>query len=689
MASANSYIQLSGLDFDVIKNNLRTFLQSQDTFKDYNFEGAGLSVLLDVLAYNTQYNAFYLNMVANEMFLDTALQRPSVVSHAKLLNYTPRSATAPTAYINIIASNVGANSVTLPAYTNFLSEAVDGVNYNFITTDATTVNTANNSALFSNIEIKQGLAVNYSFVVDSTSNPTYTFELPDSGIDTTTIRVSVRQSISNTYSDVYSLADDYLTLSSTSEVYFLQESLNGNYQIYFGDNILGKQLTNGNVVVVDYITTQGTASYGANSFVLIDSVAGFNNNAVYGYVPATQGTEKESIQSIKFQAPKNYAAQNRAITKQDYITILQQNKIGMTFDAVNVWGGEENNPPEYGKVFAAIKPSGGYVLTQNQKDKIVNNILRPVSVLTVTPEIVDVDYVYLVLESKVLYDAKKTTLTAAQIGDIVKQGTITYCNNNLNTFNSVFVVGDLINYVQGLNQSIIAVDYDVYLQKRFIPQLNSIQDYTIKFGAALEKSVVGPESLTFAPTVSTYDESRNYYPEVYIEESPDLTTNIDSVTIINGGNGYSTNPTVTLYGDGTGATATATVTNGVITGITIVSGGAGYTQATAKITDSSGSGAVVSVILRGNYGNLRSYYYVDGVKNILRGATHTSRVGYVNYTDGIVVLSGFAPTNINNSDGIYRVTGYAENRIISSSFDRIVTLDVSDPESVNVIVTAR
>lgn len=688
MAAANSYVQLAGLDFDAIKNNLKTYLQSQDTFKDYNFEGSGLSVLLDILSYNTQYNAFYLNMVANEMFLDTALQRSSVVSHAKLLNYTPRSSTAPTAFINIVASNVVANSVTLPAYTNFLSESVDGINYNFVTTDSTTINVANNTATFSNIEIKQGLPVTYSFTVDSTSNPTYTFELPDSGIDTSTIRVSVQQSLSNTYSEVYTLADDYLSLSSSSEVYFLQESLNGNYEIYFGDNILGKQLTDGNIVIVDYITTQGTASYGANSFVLIDSVTGFNNNAVYGYVPATQGTEKETIESIKFQAPKNYSAQKRAVTKEDYITLLQQNKLGITFDAVNVWGGEENDPPEYGKVFIAIKPSGGYVLTENQKQKIINGILLPVSIMTVTPELTEVDYVYLVLSSKVLYDSKKTNLTSAQIGDLVKQGTITYCNANLNTFNSVFVVGDLINYVKNLNQSIIAVDYDVYLQKRIVPQLNTIADYDVNFGESIEKSVVGPESISFVPSFGQYDENGNYYPNVYIEESPDNTTNIDRVIILNGGSGY-TNPTITISGDGTSATAIPTVVNGVITSITVSSGGAGYTQAIAQITDATGSGAVVSVALRGNYGDLRSYYFVNGVKNILNGATHTTRVGYVDYDKGLLRLLNFTPSNINNNDGVYRITAYAENRIISSSFDRIITLDSTDPDAVSVSVTSR
>ena len=177
MAGANSNIQLSGLDFDDIKKNLRTFLQSQDTFKDYNFEGAGLSVLLDVLAYNTQYNAFYLNMVANEMFLDTALQRTSVVSHAKLMNYTPQSSIGSTANVDIYVSGVTADSLTLPAYTSFLSESIDGTNYNFITVDSITVDTGGNDTVtIPGITLKQGNPVSYSFTVDSVANPSYVFE---------------------------------------------------------------------------------------------------------------------------------------------------------------------------------------------------------------------------------------------------------------------------------------------------------------------------------------------------------------------------------------------------------------------------------------------------------------------------------------------------------------------------------
>ena len=371
MAAANSNIQLAGLDFNTIKSNFITYLQSQDTFKDYNFEGSGLSVLLDVMSYNTQYNAFYLNMVANEMFLDTALQRNSVVSHAKLLNYTPKSSIAPTAYVDVVVTGTNVSSLTLPAHTNFLSESVDGINYNFVTVDSTTINISANTGTFTGVELKQGLPVTYSYSVDGTSNPTYSFELPDSSIDTTTILVKVQESLSNTYYNIYNVADNYLTLNSTSQVYFLQESLTGNYQIYFGDGLLGKKLSDGNIVTISYITTQGSAAAGANNFVLMDSLSGFTTVVVNGNTPASKGGSKETIDSIKYQAPKTYASQGRAVTTEDYITQIQQNKLGISFDAVNVWGGEENDPIVYGQIFVCLKPSNAYSLTTTQKQRFI------------------------------------------------------------------------------------------------------------------------------------------------------------------------------------------------------------------------------------------------------------------------------------------------------------------------------
>jgi len=393
MAGNKSNIQITDLDFNTIKTNLKKFLQSQNTLQDYNYEGSALSTLLDILAYNTQYNAYYLNMVANEMFLDSALQRSSVVSHAKLLNYTPKSASAPSATINITFNQVTDSSLTLPKFTSFMSEAIDGVNYKFVTVNSTTLNTntVSNSVTFSNLTIKQGEPITLNYTYDSAANPTAIFDLPDTNVDTTTLTVSVQQSGSNTAYEIYNLAEDYLSLNTTSSVYFLQEGINGFYQIYFGDGILGKSITDGNIVTVSYIVTNGTSSAGANNFVLMDAVSGYSNTTILPITSTTQGSEKETIESIKYTAPKSYSAQGRAVTKEDYIYLIQNNSGVFPVDAVNVWGGEENNPPVYGTIFIAVKPKGGYTLTQTQKNIIEERIIKPISVLTIKPKIIDVE----------------------------------------------------------------------------------------------------------------------------------------------------------------------------------------------------------------------------------------------------------------------------------------------------------
>jgi len=394
MASANSGLQITNLDFDSIKSSLKSFLQQQDTLKDYNYDASALSVLLDLLSYNTQYNAYYLNMIANELFLDSAVQRNSIVSHAKLLNYTPRSAVAPKATVQVRVNQVTTGSLTLPKFTPFLSESVDGVNYTFVSTDAQTVNVTANTAIFNDVTIAQGTTSSFSFVYDAASNPGQIFEIPDANVDTATLTVSVQVSSSNASSEVYTLATDFIKLTPSSKVYFLQEGMNGNYQIYFGDNILGKKLINNNVINVTYITTDGSISSGANSFVLMSSVGGFSNTIVNSVTAASAGADRETVDSIKFTAPKAYLAQGRAVTKEDYVYLIQNNSTNLPIESVSVWGGEENDPPVYGQLFCAIKPSGGFLLTPTQKERLIEEVIRPISMLTVTPQIVDPDYNY-------------------------------------------------------------------------------------------------------------------------------------------------------------------------------------------------------------------------------------------------------------------------------------------------------
>jgi hypothetical protein len=689
MAGVNSNIQITDLDFNLIKTNLKKYLQSQDTLKDYNYEGSALSNLLDILAYNTQYNAYYLNMVANEMFLDSALQRSSVVSHAKLLNYTPKSASAPRAEIDLVMHGVTDSSLTLPTFTSFLSESIDGTSYKFVTLNSVTNNTdmANNTVTYSGLVIKQGEPVGLTFTYDSAANPSAIFELPDSNVDTTTITVTVQQSNSNTYSQTYNLVTDYLSLGPTSLSYFLQEGTNGYYQIYFGDGVLGKALTDGNIISISYIVTQGVSASGANNFVLMNTISGYSVNTITPISGATQGANKESIASIKYSAPKSYSAQGRAVTKEDYIYLIQNNSGIFPIDAVNVWGGEENSPPIYGAIFVAIKPKGGYLLTETQKQIITKEIIKPISVLTVQPKIIDVDYTYLVINSNVLYDQKLTNLTSAQLESQTLSAIKNFGNNTLNTFNSTFQLSSLISAVQSVNPSFITNDANIALQKRFAPNLNTSASYTFKFGTALKKDVFG-KSVSATPSFQYIDTKNNSVVReaVYIEETPSSTTYIDSISVVNPGFGYTSTPVVTIIGDGSGATAEAVVVNGQVKSINVTNAGINYTQALIQITSTDGNGALAqaTAILAGNKGTLRTYYFLNGVKNILN-----ANAGTVDYSAGTVTLTDFNPSAINNGLGILSIQVVPDSTIISSSQDKIITLDTTDTNAININVVAK
>jgi len=689
--AANTNINITELDFSSIKSNFITYLQSQDTFKDYNFAGSALSTLLDVLAYNTQYNAYYLNMVANEMFLDSAIQRASVVSHAKLMNYTPKSAIAPQAEINLTLNGVANTSFTLPKFTNFMSQAVNGINYNFVTVTSNTVNVTANTATFNNLIIKQGVPTTYSFTVNSTANPKYVFQLPDTNIDTTTISVVVQQSSSNSSYTIFNSASNYLTLNENSNVYFLQEALNGNYELYFGDGVLGKQLTDGNIVKVSYISTDGSSSAGANNFTLMDSLSGFLNYTIVPVLPATQGGSKESLDSIKFQAPKSFSAQGRAVSKNDYITALQQNTLGISFDAVNVWGGEQNNPPVYGQVFIAIKPSGGYFLTNTQKQRLVSEVINPISVLTVTPTIVDPDYTYLQINANVYYDPTQTTLTSTQISSGVSNAIQNYGLTNLNTFNSTFNSYAILTAIQNYDPSIISSEFALKLQKKFFPILGNSSNIKLYYNTPIQRGKFG-SGITSYPPMQFLDPSNlsNIIDGVYIEEVPQSTYGVDSISIINPGYGYQSKPTITIQGDGTGATAEAVIVNGSISSIVVTNSGNNYTQAIATVTpttsDTTGRLGALIVNLQGQYGTLRTYYNNanTNVKTILN-----TNIGTVDYQNGIITLNNFNPYQVDSDLGQLAISVTPTTDIVSSTYDRIITIDQFDPTAITVNVTAK
>jgi hypothetical protein len=687
MAGSNSNFQLAGTDFEQIKSNLITFLQGQNVLTDANYTGSALSVLLDILSYNTFYNAVYLNLIGSELFLDSATKRSSVVSKAKELGYTPKSTISSQAIVSVTVTGLQTSVFSLPRFTRFLSGQINSKNYTFVTNQAYTVSVdGSGNGTIENVTIFEGEPVTYNFTYNSSTNPSSIFNIPDSSADMNSLVVAVQQSSTSSNIVIYKKASDYLSLDSTSTVYFTQEAEDGTYDVYFGDGILGKSLVDGNVVSFTYISTSGSVANGIQKFNLVTlpstpytSITANTTQVSFG------GGDRETIESIKFQAPKSYAAQNRAVTKDDYINLIQTNNVGLSFDAVNVWGGEENNPPQYGKIFVAVKPAGGYFLTSSQKNILLNKIIAPFSVLTVTPELVDIDYTYLLFSPEVVYDPNKTALTSGQLINNVVAAVQNFCNSTLNTFNSTFVLGNLLQTLQNVDPSIVTVDTDLYFQKRLVPNLGTSQTYTFNFGNVLENGL-GDEAVLISPSFSQYDSSGNLLDEVFFEVIPNLWNTIGGFTILNGGTSY-TNPTITIMGDGTGATANAVVQNGTITAINVVNPGEGYTQATVFITDSTGYGAIAIANLLQDIGYLRTYYYVNGVKSILKGNSILDSAGHIDYNAGIVTLTDFNPVAINSTDGILRVHCYPDFRIINSTFNNIITLDNYDPNAVLVTLS--
>lgn len=677
MATSNTAVDISELDFDEIKTKLKNYLKNQSTFTDYDFEGSGLSTLLNVLAYNTHYNAYYLNMVANEMFLDTAIKRSSVISHAKLLNYTPVSSICAKARVNISFYGVSTSTVTIPKYTAFYSSPIDSVNYNFVNSEEIVISTSNSTAIGYYIELVQGQPVTYSYNFDLSTNPKQIFKLPDSDIDTSTIVVYVKPTSTSTNFVTYTLSTNHIQLNSETLVYFLQESLDGYYEIYFGDGILGKSLSSGNYITVQYLATKGELPNGANKFTLMQSVGSYSSVIIDVVQNAIGGKYKESVESIKYNAPKVYSSHGRAVTKSDYVDIIKSSTSIIPIESVSVWGGEEETPPKLGYIFIALKPIGGYTITNSQKEQILKEVIKPISIITVTPEIVDIDYTFININATVLFNLINSVLTSDLLLSQCKTTIKTFCNSTLNTFNSIFVLPDLIYAIKQTDVSIITVDANISLTKKLLPLLNFNNVYEIKFGVPIKKDFnVGSISTSYFNYIS---DNGFEYVDVRIEGVPTVLNSIESIEIKNTGFGYTSIPTVTIVGDGTGAQATATIVNNRVMGIVIISSGSGYTQAIIKITGGGGRGAIAMATLSGTTIKLRTFYYSNQIKTIIN-----SDIGSLNFNTGVVLINNFMPSSIKNDLGYFSVTIEPDTSIISSSKDTIISLDNNEPSSIIV-----
>jgi len=685
MANTDQKLVVSELDFAQIKNNLKNFLRDQQEFSDFDFEAAGINVLLDILAYNTHYMAFYNNMIANEMFLDTALLRDSVVSHAKMLGYTPVSSVAPRATVNLQITRPQddtTTSLTLPRFTRLQSTPLNGVSYTFVNTEARTVDydPTCNRFCFDDLYIYQGQPLTYTFTYNSTNNPTQSFELPDAGVDTSTLEILIQESSTSLKTERFTLATDATTVASNSAVYFIDETRNGKYKIYFGDGVIGKSLTNGNIVVANYIKTDGAAANKSNAFSLVDSVGGFTNSIVYPITAASGGNGQESVSKIRFSAPKAYVSNNRGVTKDDLVALINKNY--PYFEAVNVWGGEENDPPIYGKVFIAAKPTLGFEITESEKLDVINNIIKPVSVVTVLPEFIDVDYNYLQVFAEVYYDKTKTIRSADAIKSIVRTAITNFKDTELDNFNSRFKLSRMLRAIDDAETSISYSDAVTVIEKRIVPQVGAARNYTFDFGTRISRE--DPSYRIYStPAFRQYD-ADGVLRKCFFEETPGSSSGIESIEIINAPGNYLTAPTISINGDGVGANAYPVIVNGKITQIIVDKPGVNYTTATAISTyqDEVDTSIDLTVNVQGRYGVLRSYFFDDNnIKTTLNG-----EAGTIDYQMGKVILQQFDPVSIEDPLKIFRVIAKPETNNFESARSRIITIDDEDTNAINITV---
>ncbi len=675
-------LRVTELDFDTIKNNLKSFLKQQSTFTDYDFDGSGLSVLIDLLAYNTHYNAYYLNMVANESFLDTALLRDSAVSHAKTLGYTPHSRKAPVATITLTANSgtTKAGTLTLGEGFSFLSDQIDGKSYNFTVLNDTSVTKSNNSQyIFSNLAISQGQLQSTQFTYDEGSNPKQLFILPDKTLDTSTIKVGVQPNVSNTFSSIYSQSTDILDVDGTSEVFFLQENRDSNYEIFFGNDSVGKKLQDGSIITVTYLVTNGIDANKANNFVAKSSLTDTNGDSttltLTPVAAATGGSEKETVDSIKFSAPNQFTSQNRLITKKDFeTTVLRE---APSVESISVWGGEDNVPVVYGKVFLSLKAKDNFFVSDAEKERIKDKIIKPKALLGLEAELVDPNFTFVIVNSTVLYDTRKTSLTTDAFKLAIKNSIITYKSQNLDKFDSTFSLSKLSKAIDDTDQNAITgSETSVKLQKRVTPILGTAA-YVIDYGEKLKRGTADDKLVTTA--FNGFDSGGNAR-SVQFEEVPQSFSGVSRIEVNNPGFSYTVAPIVTIVGDGSGATAFATISSGSITGITLTNRGIDYTKATVEITGGNGQGGEASAVVDSRTGSIRSVFFDnDGNRQVINAAA-----GEVDYGNGIITINDINITSVPTSDGLIRFTIGSESGVVESVRNNIVTIDPEDPDSITV-----
>tara|TARA_Y100001968_G_C19441896_1_gene762999 strand:- start:1094 stop:2890 length:1797 start_codon:yes stop_codon:yes gene_type:complete len=512
------YTQVANLDFDDIKLQLKEFLKSQNDLTDYDFEGSAISNLLDVLAYNTYYTAFNTNMVINELFIDSATLRDNVVAIAKQLGYRPKSSTSPTAYIDFNVTYQNPTSDTeliLKAGTGFLSQFDNNI-YKYVVLDDTLAQVSNQVATFSNVAIREGTYVTNTFTVNS-SNKSQRFILDNPNIDTNTIAAKVFPG-GGSFNEPYLVADNILGIDSTSKIFFLEEIEDGRYEVKFGDGVLGKKLEDNTEIRVSYITTTGSASNGVKTFIfqgVLENPQGNSPNAfdvsVTSTIASSGGEEVETVDKIKFNAPKIYGAQDRAVTSDDYDAIIRS--IYPATSDIIVFGGEEQEPPSYGKVFLVIKPKDASYLTSLTKNNIISELKKYV-VASVEPVILDPAILHVELGSSIYYDSLKTDATPAQIRDRVITSVQSYTETSgTEKFKGKFRHSKFTGVIDDVDRSINSNLTSVTMRRDFYPQLNSTFFYEVCYQNAFDEDCDDP---VLSSTGFRVTEHSRY--DVYLED---------------------------------------------------------------------------------------------------------------------------------------------------------------------------
>jgi len=478
----SSQINATDLDFDAISDNIKQYLKGQEKFKDYDFEGSNLNVIIDMLAYAGHISGLNTNIAASELFLDSAQIRKNVVSRAKDLGFIPASEKATSAQVEVKMINIRnadqtiptANDMTMPRGHNFQT-IYDGVSYNFVNSSTVVPTRDNTTFSFPTVDLVQGQYITDSFIFDSQIKNAK-FVLSNARVDRAKLEVEVN---SNGLVSKYALSTDVSTITSASKVFYAQENEEGFIEIYFGDDVLGLGLKDGDLIKATYITVDDVHADGAKIFSMADSLNGFATATITTLSDASGGAEKEDIESIKFKATKFYTSQNRLVTLNDYKAKVQE--YYPNADAVAVWGGEDNDPPQYGKVFISLKPQNSDYLSEKEKVEVTKK-LNQLNMLTVRPEIIDAEIVKILITTVFKYNDKETTLSKGEVETLVRNAIVNFDNTKLNNFDSIFRHSNLVKEIDDTNVSILSNITNVRLRKRKAIKLNYSEGLTINFG---------------------------------------------------------------------------------------------------------------------------------------------------------------------------------------------------------------